>query len=1009
VDGGGTLRQAFVPAFSTAVGLLALTGFVSGVPCVPTGVQYGVWTTRCPATDLRASVVLDVEDVERGRWGAVEVRTTARWMSRTDRRGRERKATVGGPDVLLDLVDGEGTVVGPLELRNADWSGDRLRVEVRLPDVPDGDYRLRAKVDAGFEAVEVHAEIPLYRPALVHVVTDRPLYEADQTVEIRAAVLGRSARRPIADRPGRWRILDPSRQELLVERAKTDAWGVASTSFPLAVDASEGTWTAVYETGDDRREVPFDVRPFTLPRFTVEARANARWHGPDDALEITGVARYTSGAPVQDGRVALTLAQLEGRWPVPLAWEDVPEVRTDADGAFTFDLGRVPADLIERARFAARIAVTDPTGERQPGATTLTLSADPLRVQAVTAFDGGLVADRNNRVYLRATTPDGRPLADTALTVTNPYDPQLAPVETTTDADGVASLQVDPGEPVSIVVPPPPFRERPFTPAAPQLVSIRIQPGDRAPSLAERRALDRVLPAIASCGDFAVGDHTVELGVQVAPSGRIERALGPDDAQGRCVVDAVRGLVFPPGERRTAAVAWRVPDTWRPALRVAHRKGHGASGRVDAAIDQGALTARRCLTRGEGTDGAPVGTLHWFAPDRGPLAVQFEPTRTAGLDAATTACIQRTIEAVALDEPVQLDALGAATLTLQVPRPPGTQRPTATTETGFQLRVEAASSTPVATTATLPVGALPPLRVRATPSLARAGDALTVELLRGPLFVGDLPPEVVLRRGSEELAKGEVDPAARTASLVVPDDAEGFLAVEAGGFRTAVFVTPAQPLSVALTPDAPSYRPGATATLAVSTRAGDAPVDASVTLAGVDATLAQLAPLTPVDDWGDVVVAATGEDAFGTFGPRALELGLVRGENAARAAILLVDDLGLASAEGGVWAGAAVHPPLEETLTTNFYRALEALIAAVRAWEASAPADAELQPATVAELWDQVLAESPDLVDGYGRSLELPLLPPDLLAQVAPAQVVGDSTRLPEDVLNWPTWVEENR
>ena len=45
--------------------------------------------------------------------------------------------------------------------------------------------------------------------------------------------------------------------------------------------------------------------------------------------------------------------------------------------------------------------------------------------------------------------------------------------------------------------------------------------------------------------------------------------------------------------------------------------------------------------------------------------------------------------------------------------------------------------------------------------------------------------------------------------------------------------------------------------------------------------------------------------------------------------------------------------------------------------------------------------------DAYGRPLTLDLLPPDLLAQVDPRQVVAKGTRLPEDVVSWQRYVEE--
>ena len=80
--------------------------------------------------------------------------------------------------------------------------------------------------------------------------------------------------------------------------------------------------------------------------------------------------------------------------------------------------------------------------------------------------------------------------------------------------------------------------------------------------------------------------------------------------------------------------------------------------------------------------------------------------------------------------------------------------------------------------------------------------------------------------------------------------------------------------------------------LTVTTMAGDKPTAAGVGLMGVDSTLAQLAPLLGPDEWGRVTVRATSDrPAFDAFDPKALTLGQVRGDNAAKAAVLRISQL----------------------------------------------------------------------------------------------------------------------
>ncbi|MCA9567292.1 MAG: hypothetical protein KC656_05595 [Myxococcales bacterium] len=1011
------MRDALAPAAATGVVMLGLIGLCSGYPCVSTGLRYGLWLEKCPATDLRASADLQASGMVRGDWGLAHLSIQAHWMTAQGPGGYETSAPISHTHVDIGLIDPDGNPVPGVELRDPAWSGDRLSVGVKLPKTPDGLYKLRATVEPGFETVVVDAELPLFTPALVHVVGDRPLYKPGQEVLLRAAVLARTDAAPIAARPGTWRIRDPEGTEMLQEATKTDAWGVASTTFPLAVDAEEGTWTATFDTGNDSRTVSFDVRPFKLPRFTVELEPEKSWYGANDTVRLEGRARYTSGAPVGSAEVEIRLAATEGRWPLPLAWEEPRTTRTDAQGRFRLDLGGGPADLMETSKIAVTASVVDDAGERRGGGATLKLSEDDLLVQTVTEFGGGLVADFNNRAYLRVMTPDGRALPNTDITVRNAYQPDEPEMKARTDEDGVASIQLDPGEPVTLVTEPPPLRPRPFSPAAPRFQRANAHPGGRGLTLDERRAMDRLHPGISACGVNTVGDQTVQIGVQVASSGAVTGVLANEGRLASCVASVMRGARMPVGEPRTYDLAWVVPDSLVPSLDMDWAGVRGLESAAKTALEEAALDARTCFTRGVGVEGAPVAHVHWrHEADTTSLVttVAMAPSGT-GLTAPVLACVQRALGGARLARPASSAGMGEATFTLVVPQPPGSVRQVAQTDTGFQLQVVAHDSTAAIgrTRVTFPVGWLPALRMRATPSLAHPGDTLAIELLRGPDFRGDLPDELVLREGSREIAKAKVDKKARRAELPIPADVDGFLHIEALGARTVVFVQPDDALSVELATDATSYAPGDTAKLTVTTRAGEKGVEASVTLAGVDKALGELAPLTSPDDWGDVMVRATGADAFGAFGPRALQLGQVRGQNAAMAAVLLVSDLPMDPAgDQAVYGSGAVVPPVEEALITGFYRGLERLVVKVRAWEKESPPETQMDPPTMARLWREMLKEAQaagePVVDGYGRPLALAILPDDLLAQTDPRQVVADSTRLPEDVIGWTGWVREN-
>lgn len=1006
-----------VPVALTAAALALGTGVCVGYPCFSTGLTYGLWLDECPATDLRLGGSLSAEGLVRGQPGWVSLSPSVRTLEGEGAYAWPVEYGIRrGYEADLSLLDEEEQPVAGFEVLDTDRNGTERRIQIQVPaDLRDGDYVLRATLTGAGEEVHLDADLPFYAPALAHVASDRPLYKPGQEVLLRSVLLRRTDLTPLEGRPGVWRIQAPDGTEMLVERDRAGSYGVADTSFPLDTHADQGTWSATWESGQASDRIEFDVRPFRLPRLTAELTASDSWYAIGDEVQVDGVARYNSGAPVADAEVQVRVRSTEGRWPPPLDWEGPHTLRTDRQGRFTLELGAVPSDLLDKAVLSVSAVVTDETGESVSGSTRLILSQHSLAVEAVTELGDGLVGGFNNRAYLRVTRPDGRPLRDTDLLVGNPWEPDTPPREARTDADGVAALQLDPGDPVTVVIPPAPVRARPYAPPQPSLSSGRELARGRSLDLAERRAFDAVVPAVARCGDFASGSGTAQIGLRVSPSGSVAHAIPADDGPlGSCVAAAVRGVRLRPGPERTYQLVWRVPDTLRPSFNLSVSAATTTPDGVQAALSEAATRSRRCLERGVGTGGQAL-TVHWRTTDGSErLEASASVLSTSGIPATARACVARSFGGLTLDTPAHADALGAASGSLYVPVPPGTVQPQATTETGYELEI-------VATVdgveqgrgrTVLPVGYIPALRLRATPSLASPGDTVEVELFRGPNFRGELPRDLALRKGAREVDRADVDQDTRRVTFTIPPDVEGFLHVEYMGARAVVFSKPQHQLEVALATDKAEYRPGETATLTVTTTAGGSPTQAGVGLIGVDSTLGQLAPLLGPDDYGRVTVRTkAAEPAFGSFDPRALALGQVRGENAAKAALLRVTSLPMdVAGDERTWASATVLHDDEEVRTRAFYRALEALIGEVRAWEDAAPDGELMTNAHIVELWGEVLAAEDasgrPVTDAFGRSLTLDLLPSDLLEQVDPRRVVADGTRLPEDVVAWTTYVD---
>lgn len=1011
----GWMVPAAVPVVATV--LCGVSLLASG-PCWGLYRQYGIWHDGyCPVGDVRARGDLRAWGVLRGSdEGRAVVRVDVRWMASGEDSPRQA-TTHWGSSARLELLDEQGQAVdGFVATQTAREDGHVFTLDVP-GELADGDYTLRAIIGIAGEELTVDAPLALYAPALAHVALDRPLYEPGQAVRMRSVLFRRTDQAPLAGRPGRWEIRDPSGTPVHVEKDRAGPWGIADSTFYLASDAPIGTWAAVWRSDDAVDTVSFEVQPFTLPRFTVEAEPSDRWYHPGDTVRLTGRARYTSGAPVQDAAVAVDLEVAEGRWPLPVPWESTLEARTDAQGRFEVEIGEVPDEPLlrrELSALSARVRVTDETGESQVGGARVVLSADDIRVEVLTELEGGLVGGFNNRVWLRVTTPDGVPLPNASLAVRNPLDDASPTREAATDADGVAMLQLDPGDPISVPQPPVPVRVRPPERGPVQLTRATEHPGGSL-DLRSRRVLDALHEAVGRCGDFVEGRAAAEVALRLDAAGRVVEVRAHDGLVSECVGEVLGTARFPAGEPRVMETAWSVPDSLRPTLPVQMHTVDGAETPVTRAFTRASLQARRCLARGRGRQGAEVlrGTWSW-ARDGATPVLDVLPSPGAGLTRAEQACILGKLR-TARWEGSHGEAMGSLRLRLRRPGESITPPRPATFTTGYPVGVTATSDGAElgSSMAVVGVGRVPELRIRVTPSLVAPGETVTVDFLRGPGFRGRLPGKPQLLRGTREIGQAELpEDGPRQVRFTLPDDVRGFVTVEARGARGVAFVTDPAPLALDLSTDQPAYAPGDEATLTVRTTAGDRPVAAAVGLMGVDESLGQLAPLLGPDDLGRVTVrAASDTPAFGAFDARALALGRIRGEHAATAAVMSLSTLPM-DPSGDRYASGDGQSAVDdlEILTRRFWRTRAHLVDRVRAWEASAAEGELLTHPRMASLWRATLdarAQAGEPVqDAFGRPLTLANLPRPLLARLDPREVATDATRLPEDVTSWTAWVD---
>ena len=1004
--------------------------------CLRARLRYGVDIDRCPDGEVAVGVDVVVNGLKRGEPGSVTV--SGRLLYALARQMDVFDAPLDDYDLTLTVKRGDTDVPIVVEPREVRRQRASRTIPLTLPlDLPDGDYLLTATITASAGTATATAPLALYAPARVHVATDRPLYEPGNTILYRAVLLRAANLTPLDGRPGRFKVIDPAGVVVLDERSDAIDFGVAAGEFPLDATAPEGTWHVRYDSGDASDDVTVEVRPFTLPRFTVSAEPSRPFYGAGDEPRLRLSVRTAAGVPL-----AATLRldwRVQGAWPAPPEWlAALPtSLRLPSSGTTTMVMGPVPADLVGKASVVVTATATDDTGDEETGSGVVLLAKDAIDVAVVTELGqgeaAGLVEGSNNRVYLRATTAAGQALPGASLTMTRAWDKKDKGTVAVCDEDGVAVLQFDPGPAVNVVIPPMPVR---LPPPPPEVMRSGAEELVRrgSPSLPELTALDALNPVVAPCSRFVGGDQgQVEVTLQVSPSGSIDNATGDGDV-GRCVADALRGRRLSSGAPRLFQLRYLL----RPplaSLTVERTESKPLPDVVNEALTSALLDARSCLGRSTTASRLPE-LVSWqvvggrfssrtFTDDAEPAVARLVTDSARCVMARVqTALRDRSLDVDAADLPRGDQRYGLLRLAVKAVRLPGSvSTAMAQTRLGYEMLVTATTATSATTLGSTRIfvapGVVPPLRLRATPVVAAPGDTVVIDLVRGPDFAGELPRKLTLS-STHHGETVDVDQDKRRATFTLPKDQDGWYEARVDGAIARVFVPRRSQLSVQVSPDKPVYRPGETATLGVRTTsnggvgADGVGIAAAVSLFGVDDTLGQLAPLLGPSAMDRLVPTVTMQQpAFGVLDAMALSLGRVRGANAAAATVLFVASVPTPEAlDVRVSSqGQSSFDPLLP-LADRFYGVLDALFVEVRHFEGTAPAADKLTPATMLALWSKALQRAKDqgviTTDAFGRPLLLQALPDELVAMADPRLLVRDGTRLTEDVEAWVPFVRNN-
>jgi uncharacterized protein YfaS (alpha-2-macroglobulin family) len=386
----GELEKSHPKATKVAWGLIALGGLAT------------LWSMGAGASGHAVLIPLGIKLVAPHGFlsdspGAVRVIVT-------DHAHRE---PASGASVSLRLTNEEGTQGHVLFEGRTDRAGT-VNAAFKLPDLPPGSYVLRAEARHGTQRDEVSERVQVRRAYQLMLVTDKPMYQPNQTIHMRALVLRRPDMRPVADQQVTFEVRDGKGNKVFKRTVQTSRFGAAWAAFDLADEVNMGRYECKVLFADTEAVKTVEVKRYVLPKFKVTVDTERSYYMPGMQLSGTVTAEYFFGKPVAGGKVEVAAKTFD------VEYKEIARVegKTDAKGSFDFQLS-LPRHFVGQplqqgqAFVELDVKVTDTADHTEKVVISRTVTAQDLQIRAVSE-SGELVPNVPNTVWVLVSDPTGK-------------------------------------------------------------------------------------------------------------------------------------------------------------------------------------------------------------------------------------------------------------------------------------------------------------------------------------------------------------------------------------------------------------------------------------------------------------------------------------------------------------------------------------------------------------------------------------------------------------------------
>ncbi len=349
-----------------------------------------------------------------------------------------------GAAVIIQLKGPDGKVCAAYDGKTG--ADGVVNVQFQVPEqASPGSYKLLVTTKSTLGEEKLEQDVKIKASPRVLLVTDKPLYQPGQRMHIRALALQAFNLHPVADSNLTFEIEDAKGNKVFKKSHKTSEHGIASVDFQLADEVNTGDYHVRALLGDHTADKTVTVKPYVLPKFKSELKADKRYYLPKETIHADLQVDYFFGKPVAGGKVKVTASTFDVAFKDFQTWEG----KTDAHGHVKFDI-KLPDYFVGQplskgnALVKLEAKVTDTADHSETITRTYPVSARPIQVSLI-AEGGRLIPDMENRIFVAVVYPDGSPAAKCTVKVWHGQPAKGKPLaEIKTNEVGLAEFTVTP-------------------------------------------------------------------------------------------------------------------------------------------------------------------------------------------------------------------------------------------------------------------------------------------------------------------------------------------------------------------------------------------------------------------------------------------------------------------------------------------------------------------------------------------------------------------------------------